>query len=207
MREASSLIAIIGLTLGGINLALADYCGEGGLDGVAVNESTRQMVGVWYQPVLIPDRTGIRTSATIAFERAKEQIIRYFETHQSGDLEIETSTTETATTTFLADSKGNQLSSSVSREQYQIITQTSRSMTSGTLRGIQLLEQSYNKDENDLCVAVSFSAKSNEIARESKKWMEGEQEAKESEGQKADDPKLAPQKEPESYHKKREPIT
>ena len=75
---------------------------------------------------------------------------------------------------------------------------------------MQKIEESYDADGEEICVAMAFSAKSNEAAQEAQSWMTGSSgtnaEDEKSEASGADsgadkDPKL------ESYHKKRKPIT
>ena len=182
------------------------YCGADGLSGISVDSERKLLVAVYYQAVLFPDKSGIRRAAIVAEERAKSEIIRYFDAYQTTSRKISETDSSSQSATRIVDENGQTTNREITREQSMVLDQVDRSMAVGNLRGLQKIEESYDADGEEICVAMAFSAKSNEAAQEAQSWMTGSSgtkaEDEKSEASGADkDPKL------ESYHKKRKPIT
>ena len=182
------------------------YCGENALSGITVDSEKRLVVAVYRQPVLFPDRSGIRKASIIAEERAKGEIVRYFDQWQTTSRSISETDSSEQTATRLVDEDGTATNKSITREQSLVLTQVEQSVSTGDLKGLQKIEESYNKDEEELCVAVAFSAKSNELAEKAQGWMtetsdtDASTQSNDATSAECDASTAA------SYHKKRKPI-
>ena len=183
------------------------YCGADGLSGISVDSEKKLLVAVYYQAVLFPDKSGIRRAAIVAEERAKSEIIRYFDAYQTTSRKISETDSSSQSATRIVDENGQTTNREITREQSMVLDQVDRSMAVGNLRGLQKIEESYDADGEEICVAMAFSAKSNEAAQEAQSWMTDSSGKKAEEDEKPEasgvdkDPKV------ESYHKKRKPIT
>ena len=156
--------------------AIADdegYCGTAGLGGISVNGEKQQVVAVYHESVKFTDNSGIRKAVIVAEERAKGELVRFFSQNQNTMRTIEASDSDAEEATRLVDENGAVTNRSITRSQSATLTQVDSSIASGDLSGIMKIEEAYDQDTEEVCVAMGFSAKSNAMAREAQEWMTG----------------------------------
>ena len=71
------------------------------------------------------------------------------------------------------DSNGDLVTRTITRNQSEILRQLDASFAVSNLKGILQIEESYDKELSEVCVAMGFSAKSTSMVEKSKGWMEG----------------------------------
>lgn len=153
---------------------LADgYCGQDSSDGVILDETRSRVVSVYRQPVKFADRSGVRKATVIAQERAKGNIVRFFSQNQTTMREVEEVDQGGEDATRIVDSNGDVVTRTITRNQSEILRQLDASFAVSNLKGILQIEESYDKELSEVCVAMGFSAKSTSMVDKSKGWMEG----------------------------------
>ena len=97
---------------------------------------------------------------------------------------IEETDSESEEATRLVDENGSVMNRSITRAQAAVLTQVDASFASGDLSGIMKIEESYDSDAEEVCVAMGYSAKSNALAQQAQDWMKnpGGSDATSSEG-------------------------
>lgn len=149
------------------------YCGQDSSDGVILDEDLARVISVYRQPVKFADRSGVRKATVIAQERAKGNIVRFFSQSQTTIREIEEVDQGGEDATRIVDSNGDLVTRTITRNQSEILRQLDASFAISDLKGILQIEESYDKELSEVCVAMGFSAKSTKMVEESKGWMEG----------------------------------
>lgn len=149
------------------------YCNESTLDGVTLEDQKKLVVSVYNHTVSIPDPTGLRKARIIAQERAKAEIVRYFNQFQIASRTVIEDDSTSGETTRLVDGSGAATSSIFTRSQSETLTQIDQSIASGGLRGVVQVDESYDATTQTLCVAMGFSAKTAAGARDALEWMNG----------------------------------
>ena len=147
------------------------YCGSAGLGGISVDGQKQQVIAVYHQSVKFPDRSGVRKAVIIAEERAKGEMVRFFSQNQNTMRTIEETDAESEEATRLVDENGSVMNRSITRAQSAVLTQVDSSIASGDLSGILKIEESYDEDAEEVCVAMGFSARSNAMAQQAQDWM------------------------------------
>jgi len=66
------------------------------------------------------------------------------------------------------------MNSMFTREQSETLTEMDTSIASGNLSGIRQIEEYYDKSNETICVAMGFSAKSAQSAKDAQNWMNGD---------------------------------
>ena len=164
----------VALAIGFSGAVYADaYCAQDSSDGVILDEPRSRVVSVYRQPVKFQDRSGVRKATVIAQERAKGNIVRFFSQEQSTSREIEEVDEGGEEATRIVDSNGDLVTRTITRNQSEIPRQLDASFAVSNLKGILQIEESYDKELSEVCVAMGFSAKSTNMAEKSKGWMEG----------------------------------
>lgn len=158
------------------------YCGQDSSDGVIIDENRARVVSVYRQPVKFADRSGVRKATVIAQERAKGNIVRFFSQSQTTMREIEEVDQGGEDATRIVDSNGDLVTRTITRNQSEILRQLDASFAISDLKGILQIEESYDKELSEVCVAMGFSAKSTSMVDTSKGWMEGKGNNKSTEG-------------------------
>lgn len=156
------------------SLSLADdssYCGTAGLGGITVDGEKQRMISVYHQAVKFPDRSGIRKAVIIAEERAKGEMVRFFSQNQNTMRTVEETDSESEEATRLVDENGSVMNRSITRAQSAVLTQVDASLARGDLSGIMKIEEAYDQDAEEVCVAMGYSAKSNAMAQQAQDWM------------------------------------
>jgi len=149
------------------------YCSQDSSDGVILDETRSRVVSVYRQPVKFPDRSGVRKATVIAQERAKGNIVRFFSQNQTTMREVEEVDQGGEDATRIVDSNGDLVTRTITRNQSEILRQLDASFAISNLKGILQIEESYDKELSEVCVAMGFSAKSTSMVEKSKGWMEG----------------------------------
>jgi hypothetical protein len=172
MKNPLLLAVFIALTTSSLSFAdESSYCGEAGLGGISVDGEKQRMISVYYQTVRFPDRSGIRKAVIIAEERAKGEMVRFFSQNQDTMRTVEETDAESEEATRLVDENGSVMNRSITRAQSAVLTQVDASIASGDLSGIMKIEESYDRDAEEVCVAMGYSAKSNAMAQQAQDWM------------------------------------
>ena len=112
----------------------------------------------------------MRKAVIIAEERAKGEMVRFFP-KQNTMRTIEETDAESEEATRLVDENGSVMNRSITRAQSAVLTQVDSSIASGDLSGILKIEESYDEDAEEVCVAMGFSARSNAMAQQAQDWM------------------------------------
>jgi hypothetical protein len=149
------------------------YCAQDSSDGIILEEARSRVVSVYRQPVKFLDRSGVRKATVIAQERAKGNIVRFFSQEQSTSREIEEVDQGGEEATRIVDSNGDLVARKITRNQSEILRQLDASFAVSNLKGILQIEESYDKELSEVCVAMGYSAKSTSMVEKSKGWMEG----------------------------------
>ena len=123
------------------------------------------------QAVEFPDRRGISTAQKIAEERAKAEIVKFFQQQVSADTLVNDmeSTSQTARRT-----QGTGADATTKESERKVATsvaETLRSSSQGTLRGVVVLEVGYDEKQGDAWVKVGVSRASMAIAGSAQEAM------------------------------------
>lgn len=174
-------------------------CSGLGLGGVSVDAENKRVTSVYFQPVKFTDRSGIRKAVVIAEERAKSEIIRFFSQEQSTMRVIEETDATSEEATRLVDENGNTTSRAITRAQSEVLTQVDSSIAAGNLSGMIKIEETYDAEAEEVCVAMGFSARTNAAANSAQNWMKSSETLESMENKTSQSEK----KEVGSYQKKR----
>tara|TARA_B100000287_G_C20470130_1_gene716873 strand:+ start:221 stop:853 length:633 start_codon:yes stop_codon:yes gene_type:complete len=184
------------------------YCDESSPSGILVDVESKTLVSISRSFVFVDDRMGIKNASIVAEEGAKNQIVRWFSQEQYTEREVVDSNAIAATTTQLSDSSGKQTSNSVTREMAQTISEFTRSSAEAILQGVQKVEERYDANNLEICVAIATSPRSKELVNEVKDWMSTEKKTSDEDSKESDKKNLDATEEskPSSYHRKRKPL-
>lgn len=153
---------------------------QAGVNGVAIdldaNGRVSRIYSKYSHPVTIPDRRGIRTATVIAEEKAKGEIVRFLEQDvATGRVvsEVEATLSET-----IQQNSGTaeSVSSVDQRAVTESLTELSSSFSTGTLRGVVVLESGYDKEAQEAWVVVGVSEKTLKAAGAAKGMIESTEE-------------------------------
>lgn len=158
------------------------YCKQDSSDGIIIEADKARVISVYRQPVKFLDRSGVRKASVIAQERAKGAIVRYFSQFQTTMREIEEVDQDGEDATRIVDSNGDVTTRTITRNQSAVLRQLDASFAASNISGILQIEESFDKEMSEVCVAVGYSAKSNEMVKKSKEWMKGNTGSGSSEG-------------------------
>lgn len=131
------------------------------LDGLEIefDESNDwvRMYSTYRQPVSFPDRAGIRKAYTIAEEKGKAQIIRFFRQNVTSGRLIEEVNSEAQTAVRRQVNGSDSVSRTTQREMVESIREFTSSYSEGTLRGVTVVEQGYDEVAEEVWVKVGLS--------------------------------------------------
>ena len=147
------------------------YCAETVPDGVILESEKKRLISVYRQPVIFSDASGMRKARVIAQERAKSGMVRFFDEAQVSIRKVRAEDLDAGTSKRLIDANGDVVSSEFSRSQSEALIEIDSSIAAGDLRGLLQVEEYFDASARELCVAMGFSAKSNELRNEAKEWM------------------------------------
>ena len=172
MREVKkfAFLALMAVPVSGFG---SGYCEQDSSDGIIIEADKSRVISVYRQPVKFLDRSGVRKASVIAQERAKGAIVRYFSQFQTTMREIEEVDQDGEDATRIVDSNGDVTARTITRNQSAVLRQLDASFAASNISGILQIEESFDKEMSEVCVAVGYSAKSNEMVKKSKEWMKG----------------------------------
>ena len=165
-----AFFALIAITASGF---ASGYCEQDSSEGIIIEADKARVISVYRQPVKFLDRSGVRKASVIAQERAKGAIVRYFSQFQTTMREIEEVDQDGEDATRIVDSNGDVTTRTITRNQSAVLRQLDASFASSNISGILQIEEAFDKELSEVCVAVGYSAKSNEMVKKSKEWMKG----------------------------------
>jgi hypothetical protein len=174
-RTLKFVIAILSVTWAGTTAIGSDdleYCNERSPDGVLLDAERKRVVSVYRQPIVIPDASGVRKARVIAQERAKGEMVRFFDQSQSTIRTVASEDSSAGTSTRTTGPGGETVTSQFTREQTEVLREIETSYASGDLSGVIQVEEAINENVDEVCVAMGFSAKSAAGAREAQGWMQ-----------------------------------
>lgn len=116
-----------------------------------------RMSSTYRQPVNFPDRAGLRRAYTIAEERGKAQIIRYFEENVTSERVIQEVNSEVQTAQRTQVGGSSEVTRTTQRKMVESITEFTRSYSRGTLRGVTIIEQGYDEAAEEVWVKIGLS--------------------------------------------------
>ena len=152
----------------------AKYCTPEYPDDAYYEEGGLKTVGVARVPVRFNDSSGRRTARIIAQERAVGSIVRFFERNQTTIRSVTTSSGGAETAMSLKDENGVTSSKSYSREETQALKEMETTISSRQLSGIVQVEEYFDDKMMEMCVAMGFSAESQQAAKNAQELMNGE---------------------------------
>jgi hypothetical protein len=184
------------------------YCEDTSPSGILVDTESKTLVSISRSFVLVDDRMGIKNASIVAEEGAKNQMVRWFSQEQYTEREVVDSNAISGTTTQLSDSSGKQTTNSVTREMAQTISEFTRSTAADILQGVQKVEERYDADNLEICVAMATSPRSKELVNEVKDWMNTKKNASDDDSNDSDTENVITEEpaKPSSYHRKRKPL-
>lgn len=124
------------------------------------NGTWQKIFATGVQPVEFPDRRGINTAQKIAEQRAKAEIIRFFQQDVTSETVMKELESTSQTSNQLQGSSGAAFSKESQRALATSLSETIRSFSSGTLRGLVVLEVGYDDKREEAYVKVGISRKS-----------------------------------------------
>jgi hypothetical protein len=185
-----------------------DFCADESPAGIQIDRAAQNLVSVARTPVLVNDSIGVRNASVVAEEEAKNLIVRWLSQDQLTEREVEDSNAISEEATQLTDANGRATSNTVSREMAQTITNFTRSSASAILQGLLKVQERFDADKSEICVAVAISKNSKSMVNEVMDWMnfKGTDDANsptEIKEESASEIELNKTEPPESYNRKR----
>ena len=184
----------------------ADFCADNSPSGIQIDRQAQNLVSVSRAPVLVNDRIGINNASVVAEEEAKNLIVRWLSQDQLTEREIEDTNAISEEATQLTDSNGTATSNTVTREMAQTITNFTRSSANAILQGLLKVQERFDADDSEICVAVAISKNSKNMVNEVIDWMnyEGTEDVTSLDTEENDpEINLTETSEPKSYNRKR----
>lgn len=132
-----------------------------------------RIYGTATQTVTFPDRRGIATAYTIAEEKAKANIVRFFNQQIATSRTIQEITAEVDTAISRQGTGADGMSVEAKRNLSTSLTELFRSSASATLAGVQILEQTYDEPRKEVTVKVGISRAGANLARDIQRDISG----------------------------------
>ncbi len=132
-----------------------------------------RIYGTASQTVTIPDRRGISTAYTIAEEKAKANIVRYFNQQFSTSRTVQEISAEIEKVTSRQGTGTDGISAEAQRNLSTSLTELFRSSAQASLAGVQVLEQAYDEPRKEVTVKVGISRRGANLARETQRSVSG----------------------------------
>ena len=176
MKTIFASLTAAWLSLGLVNQSLANakYCDAAMPDGVQLETKNERLVSISRVPVKFNDSAGRRKARVIAQERAKGDIVRFFEQNQTTIRKVTTEDGDFETVSQLTDETGRSTRKEYTREQSDVLVEMETSIASGNLSGIRQVEELFDANLEEVCVAMGFSSKSGQGAKDAQQWMRGD---------------------------------
>jgi hypothetical protein len=161
LLSSTAVIAQDGLVIPADGLEYK-FAPDGGLAGV---------YSTYAQPVLFPDRRGIKTAQVIAEEKAKAAIIRFMEQKVKSGVMVKEVESGIETATRTQGSGADKFVKQNERKMIQTVTEFNGSFASGKLTGVSVLEQGYNEKTEEAWVKVGYNLTTIGLANSAKSLM------------------------------------
>ncbi len=116
-----------------------------------------RMYSTYRQPVTMNDRQGLRTAYTIAEEKGKAQIVRYYHQNVSSERLVTQVDQATQNATRTQGSQGETMSKTAQRQMVESVKEFTRSFSQGTLRGVNIIEQGYDQKADEVWVKIGIT--------------------------------------------------
>jgi len=116
-----------------------------------------RIYSTYRQPVAFPDRAGLRKAYTIAGEKGKAQIIRFFKERVTSKRLIEEVSRESQNAVRSQKDGQQSVSRETQREMVESIKEFTESYSEGMLRGVTVLEQGYDEAAEEVWVKIGIS--------------------------------------------------
>lgn len=141
---------------------------EAGADG-----DWERIYATGVQPVEFPDRRGITTAQRIAEQRAKAEIVKFFDQEMSAETIVSEIEAATQVSTRQQGSGGESFEKDSQRVLATSLSEVLRSYSSSTLRGVMVLESGYDETSEEAWVKVGISRGSIAMASSASGAMTG----------------------------------
>jgi hypothetical protein len=112
------------------------------------------------QPVEFPDRRGISTAQKIAEQRAKAEIIKFFNQDVSAETVMSEMEQTSQTSSRVQGTQQGSLTKESTRRLATSLSETIKSYSRASLRGLVILESGYNEKTEEAWVKVGISRNS-----------------------------------------------
>lgn len=159
---------------------------QAGVDGVKIDFDNSQHVRRIYSkvshPVTIADKRGIKTATIIAEEKAKANIVRYLQQNVTTGRAVTEVDATLSKTVQEKNKTGDSISTTDQRNIVQNLTEFTGSFSSGTIRGVIILEQGFDPNEQEVWVVAGVSDKTIAAAKAAGDMMAAPEPAPAKEG-------------------------
>jgi len=125
------------------------------------------------QPVEFPDRRGINTAQKIAEQRAKAEIVKFFDQQMSAETIVNEMESTTQVSTRQQGTAGDSFDKESQRALATSLSEVLRSYSSSNLRGVMVLESGYDETSEEAWVKVGISKASIAMAGDAKAFVAG----------------------------------
>lgn len=151
---------------------------QAGIDGVEIEWAPDGSINRIYSrgshDVRIPDRPGMDKAKIIAEEKAKAAIVRFMDQSiSSGRVVTEVDSDLQQATRERGDGKADSVSKLDQRTMMESLNEVTSSWSSGTLRGVVVLEKGYDQDNEVAWVKVGISQKTIDTSVSLEKSLSG----------------------------------
>lgn len=131
------------------------------LQGIQIESSPsgewERIYATGVQPVEFPDRRGITTAQRIAEQRAKAEIVKFFDQEMSAETIVSEMESSTQVSTRQQGSGGDSFEKDSQRVLATSLSEVLRSYSSSNLRGVMVLESGYDEASEEAWVKVGIS--------------------------------------------------
>jgi hypothetical protein len=132
------------------------------------------------QPVEFPDRRGISTAQKIAEQRAKAEIVKFFDQQMSAETIVSEMESSSQVATRQQGSAGDGFGKDSQRVLATSLSEVLRSYSSSNLRGVIVLKTGYDETSEEAWVKVGISRASIAMAGDAKAFSSGSSGASET---------------------------
>ena len=135
------------------------YCDNFSSSGLYFDGNSKEIISVTNAFIFGNRKIDARNASIVAEESAKNQVIRWISQDQYTEIEIIDVITISESTTESIDKFGNSITSTQLREEIkQTFNEFTRSTANETLKIVKKIDERYNNDLTQVCVAISVSA-------------------------------------------------
>lgn len=132
------------------------YCDDSSSTGLFFDTETKKIISISSALIFGSSKIDVRNASIVAEENAKNQIIRWISQDIYTEIEIIDSSTTSETMIQSIDAQGNSNSSSKIQEEIkQTMNEFTRSTANEVLQRVQKIDERYNSDNTEVCVAIS----------------------------------------------------